>query len=61
MATKAMIAKAKKKQKFEVRGYTRCQRCGRPRAFIREFGICRICFRELAANGEITGVRKASW
>jgi small subunit ribosomal protein S14 len=61
MAKKSMIAKANKVPKFTVRAYTRCNRCGRVRAYIREFGICRICFRQLASNGQITGVRKASW
>lgn len=61
MAKKAMIAKCKSKPKFAVRSYNRCERCGRPRAFIREFGLCRICFRELASFGMITGVKKASW
>ena len=61
MAKKALIAKQKRKPKFKVRGYSRCQRCGRPRAFLRLFGICRICFREMALRGEIPGVRKASW
>ena len=61
MAKKALIEKAKRKPKFEVRRNTRCQRCGRPRAFIRKFGVCRICFRELALKGEIPGIRKSSW
>ena len=61
MAKKSMIAKAKRKPKFKVRGYNRCGRCGRPRAYIRDFGMCRICFRELASRGELPGVRKASW
>ncbi|MFQ5582883.1 MAG: type Z 30S ribosomal protein S14 [Calditrichia bacterium] len=61
MAKKALIAKAKKKQKFKVREYNRCSRCGRPRAYYRKFGLCRICFRELASKGEIPGVTKASW
>ncbi|MGH1364327.1 MAG: type Z 30S ribosomal protein S14 [Calditrichia bacterium] len=61
MAKKALIAKANRKQKFKVREYNRCKRCGRPRAYYRKFGICRICFRELANNGEIPGVTKASW
>jgi small subunit ribosomal protein S14 len=61
MAKKSWIAKAKRKPKFKVRGYSRCQRCGRSRAFLRRFGICRICFREMALRGEIPGVRKASW
>jgi len=61
MASKSMIAKANKTPKFSVRAYNRCNRCGRTRAVYREFGICRICFRQLASNGQITGVRKASW
>ncbi len=61
MAKKSWIAKAKRKPKFKVRAYSRCQRCGRSRAFLRRFGICRICFREMALRGEIPGVRKASW
>ncbi len=61
MAKKSIIAKAKREQKFGVRNYNRCPMCGRPRAFIRKFGICRICFRQLALSGEITGVTKSSW
>jgi small subunit ribosomal protein S14 len=61
MARKALVEKAKRKPKFGVRGYTRCNRCGRPRAVLRKFGLCRICFREMALRGEIPGVRKASW
>ncbi|MBN1970292.1 MAG: type Z 30S ribosomal protein S14 [Candidatus Delongbacteria bacterium] len=61
MAKKSMVAKAKKINKFQVRQYNRCNRCGRPRGYMNEFGICRICFRQLAAAGELTGVRKASW
>lgn len=61
MAKKSMIAKAKRKPKFKVRGYNRCQRCGRPRAYLRDFGMCRICVRDLASRGELPGVRKASW
>jgi len=61
MAKKSLIAKAARKQKFKVRQYTRCNRCGRPRAVFRKFMLCRICFRELAHTGELPGVRKASW
>lgn len=61
MARKALIVKAKKEPKFKVRKYNRCARCGRPRAYYRKFGICRLCFRELASRGEIPGVTKASW
>jgi small subunit ribosomal protein S14 len=61
MAKKCWIEKCKKTPKYAVRKYHRCQRCGRRRAFLRKFGMCRICFRELALRGEIPGVRKASW
>ena len=61
MAKTALINKQKKQPKFRVRGYTRCQRCGRSRAVYREFMLCRICFRELAHLGELPGVTKASW
>lgn len=60
MARKALIEKSKKQQKFAVREYTRCELCGRPRAVIRKFKICRICFRKLAHEGKIPGVKKAS-
>jgi small subunit ribosomal protein S14 len=49
------------RRKFEVRVHNRCQKCGRPRAFIRRFGLCRICFRELALKGMLPGVVKSSW
>ena len=61
MAKKSLIAKSKREPKFGVRTYNRCPLCGRPRAFIRKFGICRLCFRSLASRGEITGVIKSSW
>ncbi|HBT46536.1 MAG TPA: type Z 30S ribosomal protein S14 [Peptococcaceae bacterium] len=61
MAKKSMIAKQQRKPKFRVRAYNRCRRCGRPRAYLRKFGLCRICFRELAHRGELPGVTKASW
>ncbi|MEA3546583.1 MAG: type Z 30S ribosomal protein S14 [Thermodesulfobacteriota bacterium] len=61
MAKKSIRAKSARKPKFKVRGYNRCPLCGRPRAFIRKFGICRICFRNLASRGELTGVTKSSW
>ena len=61
MARKAMVEKSKRKPKFGVRKHNRCARCGRSRAFLRTFGVCRICFRELALSGFIPGVRKASW
>lgn len=61
MAKKAMIAKAERPQKYEVRRYNRCKICGRPRAYMRKFGMCRVCFRELAHKGELPGVTKSSW
>ncbi len=61
MAKKSQIAKAKRTPKFSVREYNRCPLCGRPRAFLRKFGICRICFRNMALRGEIPGVIKSSW
>ena len=61
MAKKAMIERNKRKPKFEVRRRNRCQRCGRPRGFLRKFGLCRVCFREMSLRGEIPGVRKSSW
>lgn len=61
MAKKSMIAKAKRQPKFSTRSLNRCVRCGRPRAFYRQFGLCRICLRQLASVGEVPGVRKASW
>jgi small subunit ribosomal protein S14 len=61
VAKKSWIAKAKRTPKFKVRAYSRCNRCGRSRAYLRKFGVCRICFRELALQGEIPGVVKASW
>ena len=61
MAKKSMIIKANRPQKFKVREYTRCQRCGRPHGVLRKYGLCRICFRELANKGQIRGVKKASW
>ncbi len=61
MAKKALIEKNKRKPKYKVRAYTRCQKCGRPRAVYRKFGLCRICLRQLAHAGEIPGLTKASW
>jgi small subunit ribosomal protein S14 len=61
MARKALIERGKRKPKFSVRHKNRCKRCGRPRAYIRKFGLCRICFREMSLRGEIPGVRKSSW
>lgn len=61
MAKKSQIAKAKRKAKFQVRQNNRCPICGRPRAYLRKFDMCRICFRSLALQGLIPGVTKASW
>jgi small subunit ribosomal protein S14 len=61
VAKKALIEKAKKKPKFKVRAYTRCQKCGRPRSVYKRFGLCRVCLREMAHAGEVPGVTKASW
>jgi small subunit ribosomal protein S14 len=61
MAKKSLIAKANRKPKFSSRAYTRCKRCGRPRGYLRKFNLCRICFRELALQGQIPGVVKSSW
>ncbi|MFA6098779.1 MAG: type Z 30S ribosomal protein S14 [Patescibacteria group bacterium] len=61
MAKTSQIAKSKKKPKFSSRIVRRCWRCGRRRGYMREFKLCRICFRELANNGEIPGITKSSW
>jgi small subunit ribosomal protein S14 len=61
MAKKSEIAKWKRPPKYKVQFHNRCHLCGRPRAYMRKFGLCRICFRELALAGKIPGVRKSSW
>ncbi len=61
MAKKSLKEKQKRKAKFKVREYTRCSRCGRPHAVLKKYGICRICFRELAYKGQIPGMKKSSW
>ncbi|MAF09672.1 type Z 30S ribosomal protein S14 [Candidatus Poribacteria bacterium] len=61
MARTALVNKARRPAKFSSRKYNRCGRCGRPRAFLRKFGLCRICFRLLAREGKIPGIVKASW
>ncbi len=61
MAKTSVIARSKKKPKFMSRIVRRCFRCGRKRGYIRDFNLCRICFRELASRGEIPGIKKASW
>lgn len=61
MAKKSSVVKFDKKQKFATREKNRCNICGRARSYMRKFGLCRICFRELANKGELPGVTKASW
>ena len=61
MAKTSLRNKAVRKPKFKVRQYTRCPLCGRPRAYLRKFNMCRICFRTLALKGDLPGVIKASW
>jgi small subunit ribosomal protein S14 len=61
LAKKSMIAKSIRPPRFKVQQHNRCRLCGRPRAFIRRFTLCRICFRKLALAGEIPGVTKSSW
>jgi small subunit ribosomal protein S14 len=61
VAKKSLVHKQKQPQRFQVRKYTRCRRCGRPRAVYRKFGLCRICLRDLAHQGQIPGMTKSSW
>lgn len=61
MATTAWIAKSQRKPKFSTRRVRRCRCCGRTRGYLRKFQMCRLCFRGRALNGEIPGVKKASW
>ncbi len=61
MAKKSEIAKWKRPSRYKVQQHNRCHVCGRPRAYMRKFGLCRICFRKLALTGQIPGVRKSSW
>jgi len=61
MAKTSKIVKTNKPAKYKTRQQHRCRLCGRPRAYIRRFGLCRLCFRKLALKGEIPGVTKASW
>ena len=61
MATAARMAKTRRQLKYKIRQRNRCKRCGRPRAFLRKFSLCRICFRDLARQGYLPGVIKASW
>jgi len=61
MAKKSVVNRSLRKPKHAVQRHNRCRLCGRPRAYLRKFGICRICFRSLAARGQIPGVKKSSW
>ncbi|MFI3260701.1 MAG: type Z 30S ribosomal protein S14 [bacterium] len=61
MARTSLKVKNKRKPKYSTRAYTRCERCGRPHSVLKKYGICRICFRELANEGKIPGVKKSSW
>jgi small subunit ribosomal protein S14 len=61
MAKKSQIVRAQREAKFKTRSYNRCRRCGRPRAYLRKFGLCRICLREIAHEGMIPGLTKSSW
>jgi len=61
MAKLSKIVQSKRPTKYKVQQRNRCQLCGRPRAYMRKFGLCRICFRELAVTGVIPGIRKSSW
>ncbi len=61
MAKKSMVVRSSREQKFKVRNYTRCKRCGRTRGVYRRFELCRICLRELAHEGYIPGMTKSSW
>jgi len=61
MAKKSLIAKSKKKPKYQTRKVLRCFKCGRKKGYMRSFGLCRICFREMANKGEIPGIKKSSW
>jgi small subunit ribosomal protein S14 len=61
MAKTSMIVKSRRKPKFSTQQHNRCAICGRPRGYIRKFGLCRICFRERAVRGELPGVTKSSW
>lgn len=61
MAKRSLIERQKRTPKYAVRAYNRCKRCGRPRAYMRTFGMCRICFREMSLAGDIPGITKSSW
>ena len=61
MAKTSLVVKQKRGSKFKVRNYTRCNKCGRPRAVFKKFGLCRICLRDMAHKGELPGITKSSW
>ena len=61
MAKTSLKVKQAREPKFSTRAYTRCTLCGRPHAVLKKYGICRVCFRKMANNGELPGVKKASW
>jgi small subunit ribosomal protein S14 len=61
MAKTSNIVNARRPQKYSTRNYNRCKRCGRSRAYLRKFGLCRICVREIAHQGYIPGLTKSSW
>ncbi|MBV8157535.1 MAG: type Z 30S ribosomal protein S14 [Candidatus Dormibacteraeota bacterium] len=61
MAKKSLIAKSQRAPRFATQEHHRCGVCGRPRAYMRKFGMCRICFRRLASVGQVPGVKKSSW
>ena len=61
MAKTSQVVRQKRQAKYKTRNYNRCKRCGRPRAYMRKFALCRLCFRQLALEGDIAGVTKSSW
>ena len=61
MAKTSQRVRQRRDPKFKTRGYHRCRRCGRPRAYLRKFALCRLCFREHALTGDVAGVTKSSW
>jgi small subunit ribosomal protein S14 len=61
MAKTSQVVRQQRTAKFKTRGYNRCRRCGRPRAYFRKFGLCRICLREIAHEGQVPGLTKSSW
>jgi len=61
MAKTSQFVKSQREQKYKTRNYTRCRRCGRSRAYMRKFGLCRICLREVASEGYVPGLTKSSW